>query len=64
MIQKRRAKQRKVDQGLPLSRAPAQQGRPAFGTRLIFKEGTAGVVGEWVPGTKGKERPPSPEDQP
>lgn len=51
MLVKRRKKQQRVNERWP-------------NTRLIFKEGTAAVAGEWTPQMKDKEPPLPPEEQP
>lgn len=51
MLVKRRKKQRTAEEHDP-------------GTRLIFKEGSALVVGQWTPRMKDKEPPLAPEEQP
>lgn len=64
MIQKRLAKQRRVQQGIPLRQAdPPERAVVPSTARLIFKEGTAGIAGVWHPG-QDKEPPPPPEEQP
>jgi hypothetical protein len=65
MIQKRKTKQRKVDEGLPLSRSPKHQGDPIPTTsKLIFKPGTAGIADVWHAGNKDVPAPAAPEEQP
>lgn len=65
MIKKREAKQRKADEGRPLSRNPKQQGEPLpEGTKLIFKPGTAAIVDVWHKDPKSGDPPFSPAKQP
>jgi len=70
VIQKRKAKQRKVDEALPLSRngywgAGKGDGKnhPERGSKLIFKKGTAAIAGAWQPGSP-LDPPEAPEAQP
>ena len=64
MIQKREAKQRKVENRVPLGRTEAEA-TLSDRARLIFKEGTAGIGNVWLPGVKdAAEKPASPRDQP
>lgn len=64
MIQKRKAKQRKVENRIPLGRTETEATLSDRAV-LMFKPGTAGIGNVWLPGTKdGAERPPAPEDQP
>ena len=71
MIQKRNAKQRKVDAGADLSRTGywgagrggIEDNRPEMGSKLIFKPGTASIAGAWQPGRPG-DPPAVPGEQP
>lgn len=68
MISKRRTKQRKVDDGLSLSRSSDQTW--ATGGKLVFKPGSACIAGCWFPKGHNKakdqqvEEPSAPGDQP
>lgn len=67
MMQKRRAKQRRIEDGLPLSRNPrpdAEEARIPTSAKLVFKPGTAGIQSIWVRGKSEGDPPPAPEDQP
>ena len=71
MIQKREAKQRRVDAGESLSRtgywgAGKHDGanHPGQGSKLRFKPGTACIAGAWLPGKDEAEKPAAPKDQP
>ncbi len=67
MMQKRRAKQRKIQDGVPLSRNPRPDADDAAiptSARLVFKPGTAAIQSVWVRGKSEGEPPPAPEAQP
>jgi hypothetical protein len=64
MIQKREAKQRKVENRVPLGRTETEA-TLSDQAKLIFKPGTAGIGNVWLPGVKdGAEKPAAPRDQP
>jgi hypothetical protein len=62
MMVKRRRKARDAMAGQSLNRSdPTKRLDP--GTVLIFKPGSAAILGLWKPGDEG-DPPPSPGDQP